>query len=133
MTDRREPVVPQFEDATDIMHIDRVLKMAAIAIALAGAVAATTVTSAAQRQGRPGGRGAGAAILDQPGVTPAEIQRMFDAAALVRAQDALKLDDDKYLQFLAKYKALQDVRRRLQIEHNRLIVELRRLANDPAS
>jgi phosphoglycolate phosphatase-like HAD superfamily hydrolase len=68
--------------------------------------------------------------LDRPGVPPAEIQRMFDAYALVQAQDQLKLTDDKYPQFLVKFKALQDVRRRTQQERNRLLQELRRLANE---
>ena len=69
-------------------------------------------------------------VLDQPAVPPAEIQRMFDAYALVQAQDQLKLADDKYPQFLAKFKALQDARRRTQQERNRLLQDLRRLANE---
>ena len=68
--------------------------------------------------------------LEQPGVTPAEIQRMFDAYALVQAQEQLRLNDDKYPQFLVKFKQLQDARRRMQQEHNRLLLELRRLANE---
>src|SRR3989442_7979874 len=70
---------------------------------------------------------------DAPAVTPAEIQRMFEAVALVRAQEALKLSDDRYLPFLAKYKALQDVRRRMQQERMRLLRELNRAATDPTS
>jgi hypothetical protein len=66
---------------------------------------------------------------DQP-VTPAEIQRMFDAYALVQAQDQLKLGDDQYPQFLSRFKALQEVRRRSQAERMRLIQELRRLSGD---
>jgi hypothetical protein len=69
-------------------------------------------------------------VLDQPGVTPAEIQRMFEAYALVQAQEQLKLTDDKYPQFLVKFKALQDVRRRTQQDRNRLLQDLRRLANE---
>jgi hypothetical protein len=71
-----------------------------------------------------------AQVLDQPGVTPAEIQRMFEAYALVQAQEQLKLTDDKYPQFLVKFKALQDLRRRTQQERNRLLQDLRRLANE---
>src|SRR5436305_1941109 len=67
--------------------------------------------------------------LDQPGVTPAEIQRMFEAYALVQAQDQLKLGDEQYPQFLVKFKALQEARRRTQQERNRLLQELRRLTN----
>jgi hypothetical protein len=69
---------------------------------------------------------------ETPGVTPAEIQRMFEAVALVRAQEALKLSDDRYLPFLAKYKALQDVRRRTLQERNRLLRELNRLTSADA-
>jgi Spy/CpxP family protein refolding chaperone len=61
------------------------------------------------------------------GVTPAEVQRMFDAYALVQAQDQLKLTDDQFSQFLARFKALQEVRRRYQMERNRAIQELVRL------
>ena len=67
--------------------------------------------------------------LDQPGVTPAEIQRMFDAYALVQAQEQLKLADEQYPQFLVKFRTLQDARRRTQQERNRLLQELRRLTN----
>src|SRR6185436_4928556 len=65
--------------------------------------------------------------------TPVEIQRMFDAYALVQAQEQLKLTDDQYTQFLPRFKALQEVRRRTQGEHGRIILELRRLAVDPKS
>jgi hypothetical protein len=57
---------------------------------------------------------------------------MFEAVALVRAQEVLKLSDDKYLLFLTKFKALQDVRRKTQQERNRLMNDLRRLVNDPS-
>ena len=69
---------------------------------------------------------------EAPAVTPAEIQRMFEAVALVRAQEALKLSDERYLPFLAKYKALQDVRRRTLQERTRLLRELNRLTNPDA-
>jgi hypothetical protein len=65
-------------------------------------------------------------------VTPGEIQRMFEAVALVRSQETLKLTDEKYLPFLAKYKALQDARRHAQQDRNRTLNDLRKLANDPA-
>ena len=69
---------------------------------------------------------------DQP-VTPAEIQRMFDAYALGQAQDQLKLGDDQYLRFLARFMALQEVRRRSQAQRGRLIQELRRLSADAST
>jgi Spy/CpxP family protein refolding chaperone len=70
---------------------------------------------------------------EAPAVTPAEIQRMFDAYALVQAQDQLKLGDDQYPQFLARFKALQEIHRRFQSERGRAIQELRRLAADAKS
>lgn len=81
-----------------------------------------------QRPGRQGRQAQQApALADDPGVTPVEIQRMFDAYALVQAQDQLRLNDEQYGRFLGRFKTLQDVRRRALQEHTRLIVELRRL------
>jgi hypothetical protein len=71
-----------------------------------------------------------AAPEQQPPVTPAEIQRMFDAYALVQAQDQLRLGEDQYPQFLARFKALQDARRRGQAERGRLLQELARLTRE---
>jgi Spy/CpxP family protein refolding chaperone len=68
---------------------------------------------------------------DVPVGSPAEIQRMFDSYALIQAQDQLKISDDKFPQFLARFKALQDTRRRNMGERLRNIQELRRLSNDP--
>jgi hypothetical protein len=65
-------------------------------------------------------------------VSPAEIQRLFDAYALVQAQAQLKLSDDQYPSFLARYKALQDLRRRSQNERGRIIQDLRRLTMEDA-
>lgn len=64
----------------------------------------------------------------EPTVSPVEIQQMFDAVALVQAQEQLKLADDKYVQFLPRFKALQQVRRRAQAERGRIIQDLRRLS-----
>ena len=63
-----------------------------------------------------------------PAVSPVEIQQMFDAVALVQAQEQLKLADDQYVQFLPRFKVLQQVRRRAQAEHVRIIQDLRRLS-----
>ena len=63
-------------------------------------------------------------------MTPGEIQRMFDAVALVRAQEALNLSDERYVPFLSKYKALQEVRRRTLQERAQMLRELNRVLND---
>ena len=68
-----------------------------------------------------------------PAVTPAEIQRMFDAYSLVQAQDQLKLGDDQYSRFLPRFKALQEIRRRSQVARARTVQELRGLALDAKS
>jgi len=92
---------------------------AMVALLAAGA-ALPSVTVHAQRQGR--------GALDPASVSAAEIQQMFDAVALVQAQNQLTLADDQYLQFLPRFKALQEVRRRAQREHQQLIQQLRRLS-----
>lgn len=98
-------------------------------------VVAGTLTMSLAALGAQGGRqaqrqGLGGA-LDEPGVTPAEIQRMFDSYALMQAQEQLKINDEQFPRFLTRFKALQDVRRRGLQERERMIQELRRLVNDP--
>ena len=99
---------------------------------LVGTVAASTRAEAAQAAGRggrqaaPSGRG-----LDDPAITPAEIRRMFDSYALMQAQDQLKITDEQFPKFLTRFKALQELRRRTQMERNRMLQDLRRLTGDP--
>jgi hypothetical protein len=64
-----------------------------------------------------------------PAVSPAEVQRMFDAYALMQAQEQLNISDDQFSAFLTRFKALQDVRRRTLMERARVIMEMRRLLN----
>ena len=118
-----------------------ILSVAVIAVIPVVNVASLGAQAAQQRQGRQGGRqerqapgvagvpgapGVDAAVND-PAVTPNEIQRMFDAYALVQAQDQLHLNDDQYPRFLVRFKSLQEVRRRSLQEHTRLVGDLRRL------
>lgn len=86
------------------------------------------VTAGVVRAQPPAGRGPNDAA-----VSPAELRRMFDAYALMQAQEQLKIDDDHYSQFLTRFKSMQDIRRRLLVERARNIMELRRLGNDPQS
>ena len=66
--------------------------------------------------------------LQQRGlVPPGEIQRMFDAYALMQAQEQLKISDVQYGRFLPRFKALQDARRRGQQERLRIVADLRRM------
>jgi Spy/CpxP family protein refolding chaperone len=67
---------------------------------------------------------------DAPSVSPLEIQRMFDAYALLQAQEQLKITDDQYAQFLPRFKALQDARRKAMQERVRIVQDLRRLTSE---
>ena len=66
-----------------------------------------------------------------PGVSPAEVQRMFDAYALMQAQEQLNIGDEQFAQFLTRYKALQDVRRKTLQERARVVVDMRQMLNRP--
>lgn len=98
-----------------------------ITLALIGVLAPAGLGLAA-----PAGRQAArpnAVAPEDAAVSPVEIQRMFDAYALVQAQEQLKISDEKFSQFLTRYRALQDVRRKTLQERNRLLNETRRLLN----
>ena len=98
------------------------------------AILVVAIASAAAAQPRARGRvpvpDGAAAPGDVQGVSPAEIQRMFDSYALIQAQEQLKISDEKFPQFLTRFKALQDTRRRNMAERFRMVQDLRRLAND---
>lgn len=90
--------------------------------ALAACALAIAVPANAQRGGPPPPEGGG--------VTPAEIHRMFDAYALLQAQEQLKVTDAQYAQFLARFKMLQDTRRQGLQQRTRAVMGLRQLVND---
>jgi hypothetical protein len=100
-------------------------------------VRATIVVIALMVVGRSGGVAAQAqqpsapvaAPSDAQGVSAGEIQRLYDAYALVQAQEALQLTDDHYARFVARLKALQEIRRRHLVARNRILLDLRRLTN----
>ena len=60
-------------------------------------------------------------------VTPAEIQRMLDGYMLIQAQDVLQLTDEQFPRFMARVRAWQETRRRMQGERLRTLQELRRM------
>lgn len=76
-------------------------------------------------QGRRGGASEPAGA---DGVSPVELQRLFDAYVIVQAQDALQLTDAQAAPFLSRFRAVQETRRRYQAERVRLVQDLRRLA-----
>ena len=83
----------------------------------------TPLIASAQPQGPPPQQ------LPEPGgnMTPAEVQRLFDAYIVVEAERALELSDAQYPQFIAKLRVLQDARRRNQQERNQVMQRLQRL------
>jgi Spy/CpxP family protein refolding chaperone len=84
--------------------------------------------SLAAQVARPRAGGPPPAPADQA-VSPAEVQRMFDAYALMQAQEQLNIADDQFSAFLTRFKALQDARRRTLQERARVIMEMRRILN----
>jgi hypothetical protein len=93
-------------------------------------VAFSTSAATALAQGRRGQAPPSAAAgQDPPGITPAEVQQMFDAAALVEAQQRLTITDDQFPQFLRRFKMLQDIRRQALMERTRHVNQLQRLLN----
>lgn len=86
----------------------------------------------APQRPRPGGPPAeavdpGATDPNAPPISPGELTRLFDAYAVLQAQNFLKLDDDQYGEFVVRLKALQDLRRKHQGERAKIINELRKL------
>jgi hypothetical protein len=77
------------------------------------------------------------AAQDQPAdppapgaLRPAEVARLLEAYVLVQAQDALRLTDAQYGQFVSRMKVVQEVRRRNQQARQRILQELGRLSAD---
>ena len=64
-------------------------------------------------------------------LTPVEVQQLFDAFELVRAQEMLGLTDEQYPDFVARLKRLQDARRSGLQRRQRHLRELQRLSNQP--
>ncbi|MEQ1728629.1 MAG: hypothetical protein ABL982_09630 [Vicinamibacterales bacterium] len=91
---------------------------------------ALLTASAASAQGRLQRRNG--PLVQGDGVSPAEIQRLFDAYVVMQAQQELRLTDEQYPKFLAKVKALQAVRQKGLAERGRLIQDLRRLDSAPS-
>ena len=85
-----------------------------------------TVAPAFAQGGTPRRDGPPAAGAE--GVSPGEIQRLFDAYVVMQAQDQLQLTDEQYPKFLARVKVLQAARQRGLADRGRIIQDLRRLS-----
>jgi hypothetical protein len=97
--------------------------------ALLLAVGALTAMPFSAHAGQGRNRGAPPAeAAAEDTVSPAEIQRLFDAYVVMQAQKELELTDEQFPRFLARVKTLQDARRRGQMQRGRMLQELRRLS-----
>ena len=103
----------------------KVVRSIVMAIALCVAVSLSLHAQAGQGRGRVA---PGAGPLAEGGVSPAEVQRLFDAYVVMQAQQELQLTDEQFPRFLARVRTLQDVRRRGQMQRGRMLQELRRLS-----
>lgn len=107
----------------NVHSVQRILITSAFILMLAATGQAQAPGRAAQRGAQPP-EGAPAPAA---GVSPGEIQQMFDAYVLVQAQDVLQLKDDQYAQFVTRLRALQGVRRRSENQRLMIINQLRRI------
>jgi hypothetical protein len=101
----------------------RVLLPAVIACAVAVPVraAAQPPDEAVQSQQRRAPR-------DPQNMSPGELQRLFDAYTLMKAQEALALSDEQYGRFAVRLRELQRVRRAHVQQRARLLQQLTRLS-----
>jgi hypothetical protein len=97
-------------------------------LAIAGGAAAQPASSGRERPADQA-EGREAAPRDEPGSrrAPAEVAKLFDAYALVQAQEDLGLDEAQYAQFVGRYRSLLETRRRHALARVRLVQELNRL------
>lgn len=93
-----------------------------------GAIAAPAVAGA-QPQAQQGRGEAGAPAQ---GLAPREVQQLLDGYAVIQGQEFLGLNDTQFAQFLPKFRALQETRRRNEMERLRLLQELNRMTNPRA-
>jgi Spy/CpxP family protein refolding chaperone len=95
-----------------------------------GAVAvarAQTPPPPGQQSRRAGGSAQAGGPAGAGQYSVAEVQQMFDALTLMQAEQALKLSDAQFPEFLSKLRALQQQRRRYQQQRRQVIQELVRL------
>ena len=108
--------------------MSRRLAMKWASVVVAGWLLTTSAVTVASAQDRPGRGGRGVPGPFQDGVSPGEIQQLFDAYMVMQAQQELQLSDAQFASFLNRVRALQEVRRRGQMQRNRMLQELRRLS-----
>ena len=98
-----------------------------VLIGLCGVISAPAV-AAAQRQQIPAQEGQQA-----EGLPLREVQQLLDGYAVIQGQEFLDLNDTQFAQFLPKFKALLETRRRNETERLRSLMELNRMTNPRGS
>jgi hypothetical protein len=94
------------------------MRVGAVALVIVGVLGVAPAAAAQQRERRmPGSR-----------MTPADVQSLFDAYTLVQAQEALRLSDSQYSEFVTRMKSLQETRRGHHRTRMRLLRELEHAA-----
>jgi hypothetical protein len=91
---------------------------------LCGAVAAPALAAAQRQQQSPAQE-----AQQGEGLPPREVQQLLDGYAVIQGQEFLGLNDTQFAQFLPKFKALLETRRRNETERLRALVELNRMTN----
>ena len=66
-------------------------------------------------------------------MAPQEVQRLFEAFELVRAQEMLDLSEDQYPEFVTRFTVLQGARRQGQQGRQRRLRELQRMSTQPGA
>ncbi len=95
-------------------------------VAILGVASVATASGAVATGQRSG------ALTPGGDLSPAEIQRLFDAYTMVQAQDMLELDDEHYGRFVTSLRGLHEARRTAETERRSLLQELVRLTNQEA-
>ena len=92
--------------------------LAAIATVLAATIGPLAPSAAAQAGPPDRARGQNGPRNPEglPGIAPAEIQRMLDGYELMQAQEMLQVGDEQFPRFLPRLRALQEARRRAQMQ-----------------
>jgi hypothetical protein len=107
------------------------------ALISAAVVVFAVASGSAAAQGRPGRQPqqppAGIPAPDAPQLTAGEVQRWFDAYALVQAQEALQLSESQYGRFITRLKGVQETRRTHTQARNAILADLRRLTDPKAA
>jgi hypothetical protein len=65
-------------------------------------------------------------------LAPNEVGRLFEAYAVVQAQETLGLDDEQYARFLPRFRSLMRTRRAYEVARAQILVELAALSRSGA-